>query len=599
MVTTRRRKSPRRRSKTSQSNTQESNSRNLGVSPVEYVREAARADPVIFAENNLLSERGDPLEYYKQHDFLKQYLRDFSPEIAVIKSSQVGITTTAMVKVLYLAHLDTKEAWKDYLGISDNRSIRVIYTFPTEKDVSDFSSTRFGTMVRQSPLLIKLMGGNKGVNATLRKSIGNSIILFRGTTKESQAISQPADLIVNDELDFSNQEVVDAFDSRLSHSRFKWWWKFSTPTIPNFGIDAEYTNSNQYNWIIKCKRCGRHQTPLYPDHVKRRKFKGKFRNYWACEKCGKELDRTTGEWIASYPTRKNVGYRIPPSICPWIQPDNITASRKRYRSEKLFNNYALGRAYATGADVLTRDMLLKRIEYGRGYHNIDDRLVYMGVDQGDVLHYIISRGSRGRREIIEIGNCTSFDDIAFLMRKYNVISCVMDALPNKKTAQQFSEDFAGRVNLAFYKDFDEDADVKPTKNMEVGLTLDRTNTLDMAADSWRMGETVMVLDKDRYARIPTEIDNPQDKTAFIQQMGNMVRDEKLNERTQKSRFVWVATGADHYRHADNYNYIAWRQQQADPDAFDNMSSEPIFDLQEVGGVPMYLPGSTSGFWTDF
>lgn len=572
---------------------------NLNLSPEDYVREAARADPVIFAENNLMSERGDPLEYSADHAFQKQILRDFSPEMCIIKSSQVGLTTQAMVKVLWLAHLDNYSSWEKYLGIKNNRSIRIIYTFPTEKDVSDFSSTRFGTMVRSSELLVKMMGGKRGVNATLRKTIGNSIVLFRGTTKESQAISQPADLIINDELDFSNQEVVDAFDSRLSHSQFKWWWKFSTPTIPGYGIDAEYTSSNQYQWLIKCKRCNTSQTPLYPKSVKKKKIRGKWRRYWGCKKCGKELDRTEGTWVARYPSRSKVGYQVPPSICPWIQPDDVARSRKRYRSEKLFNNYALGRAYATGADVLTREMLLKRIEFGPEYHSIDDRLVYMGVDQGDVLHYEIARSRNGRREVIDVGAVDSFDDIAFLMRQYKVTSCVMDALPNKKTAQKFAEDFDGLVNLAFYKDFDEDADVKQSKNMDIGLTLDRTNTLDMAGDSWRLGESVMVLDQSRYGRVPIEIDNPQDKNAWVQQMGNMVRDEKLNEKTQKSRFVWVATGPDHFRHADNYCHVAWMLDNGGGATAETISNEPIFSLEEVGGVPMYLPGPSSGFFSEF
>ena len=569
----------------------------LNLSPEAYIREASFADPVIFAEANLMSERGTALEYHKQHDFLKQYLRDFSERMCVIKSSQVGITTTSMVKVLYLAHLNDQDIWKKHINNKSMNGVRVIYTFPTEKDVQDFSATRFGTMVRSSPLLIEMMGGRRGVNAILRKIIGNSAILFRGTTKESQAISQPADLIVNDELDFSNQEVVDAFDSRLTHSDLKWWWKFSTPTIPNFGIDAEYTMSNQYNWLVKCRFCNKSQMVKYPGSIKKRRVKGNWQRYWGCSKCGKELDRTLGSWVPKFSRRKYVGYRIPPMICPWISPDDLRRSKQIYRTEKLFHNYALGEAFASGADMLTRDLLLKRIEFGDPYNADLDKLIYMGVDQGDVLHYEIARGRNRRREVLAVGTTTTFDVIAMLMRKWAVSICVMDALPNKKTAQQFADDFYGRVYLAFYKDFDEDADVKPTRNMEMGVTLDRTNTLDMAAESWRKGESVFCLDRMRYSRVPNEIDNPQNKRAWVQQMAAMVRDEELNEKTGKARHVWVKTGEDHFRHADNYCHAAWLQHQT-YDEGRIMTVPSIINLDTVGGIPD-IAGIRSGFKSDF
>lgn len=566
----------------------------LHSDPDEYIRRVAKGDPVVFASANLTNEKGDPLDF-DNHSFQMQYLRDFSPELAVMKCSQVGWTTINVGKVLYLEHLTETSDWKRYFG-KDTQGITIIYTFPTARDVEDFASTRFKAMVSGSEHIVKLMGGRRGVDAVNRKKIGNSFIYFRGSSKETQAISVPADIIINDEYDFSAPEIIETFTSRLKHSQFKWWWKFSTPTIPNYGIDQEYQNSNQFSWFIKCHHCGKKQQPRFPDNVKRKKVRGQRLTYWGCRKCNKELDRTVGWWVPRYENRDYHGYRVTPAMCNWIQPLDIVKEQKRYRSERKFRNYTLGEAWSNGIDLLTRELMLSRLEYGRPYNPVLDRQIFMGVDQGDVLHYEICRGNAGRREILKVGAVNSFHEIGVLMNSWNVSLAMMDALPNKKSAEQFAKDFRGRVQLAIYKEFDEEFDIKPSK-MKNGVLLDRTNTLDAAAESWRKGESVIVLDQFRYSRIPEEWDNPSEKTSFIQQMGNMTRDEIENEKTGKSRAVWVKTGPDHYRHADNYAYMAWVQQGQNSGADLMVASNPVMTAE--AGNYMEVGGIRSGFRTPF
>lgn len=528
--------------------------------PEEMLRKVSQRKVTIFAESNLRNESGRRLDY-DTHYFQRQYLEDFSPELCVIKSSQVGITTSSNVKALYLSHLDDEKIWEEKFGVKGRRGISIIYTMPTERAVNDFSSTRFRSMVGSSPLLLDMMGikGRRKVDAVTRRQIGNSLILFRGTSKDSQAISDPADLIINDEYDFSDQNVIDTLNSRLTHSDLQWRWVFSTPTIPNWGIDAEYKKSNQFRFQIKCIFCNKWQEVKWPKSAMKKTIRGKRIWYWGCIKCGKELDRNNGEWVAKYPNREYHGYYIPPMITPWMQPKNIKALQKRYKTEKKFRNFALGEAFSTGADVVSRELMLQRIEYGEGFNPMTDQMVYMGVDQGDVFHYVIARGRGNRREVINVGTRKSFDDIAKLMYDYNVKFCVLDALPNKLPAMQLAKSFYGRVFLAFYSEFDSEQDVQENKKFRYALNLDRTNTLDMSASSWREGESVFVLDHLQYGSIPPFIDDPADSDAFVQQMGNMTRDEKENEKTGKSRAVWIKTGPDHFRHADSYCHIAWLQ----------------------------------------
>ena len=88
-----------------------------------------------------------------------------------------------------------------------------------------------------SPYLRARIKSTDSVNI---KTIGNSTIFFKGTVAERQGLSVPSDLNVHDELDFSNPTVRETFSKRLSVSDYKWEWDFSTPTIPDFGIDLCY-----------------------------------------------------------------------------------------------------------------------------------------------------------------------------------------------------------------------------------------------------------------------------------------------------------------------------------------------------------------------
>ncbi len=567
------------------------------MTPEELVEFAARRDPVVFAEKSLRNEKMERLDF-DTHKFQEAIMRDTSPEMCIMKPSQTGLTTVAISKILFICRMKDSRDWLENFGIKHNGGITAIYTFPTAGDVDDFSATRFKPMIENSDEVMALMGGKKNLDAVGRKKIGISHVLFRGTHTERQAISIPADLIVNDELDFSSPMVVGALQSRLRHSKFKWWWKFSTPTIPNYGIDAEFNKSDQQHWMVKCPRCNQRQQIKWPRNVKNIRRDGRRIQIWGCKKCGKELDQGAGVWVAKRPTVDYRGYSVSPAICSWISPMDIAKERLNYHTEKEFRNYTLGEAYTTGEDVITRDLMLERIGFGDGYNEAIDTQTFMGVDQGDILHYTISRRRGGQRETIKVGHVNTFEQIGGLMRMYNIDLCVMDALPNKKPAEKLARDFFGRVKLAIYKEYDDTDVVRESKTMEHGILLDRTNILDMTASSWNEGESRVVLDHHMFRSIPDFIDDPDTKTAFIQQMGNMTRDLQENKKSGKSRAVWIKTGPDHYRHADGYNFIAFLQRQGG-DISDLMFKENQALVGDTYELDRTFPGSSSTFDTQF
>ena len=77
------------------------------------------------------------------------------------------------------------------------------------------------------------------------------------------------------------------------------------------------------------------------------------------------------------------------------------------------------------------------------------------------------------------------------------------------------------------------------------VSVSRTDVLDQMAYSWKTGDSV----------IENYIDSHRVEE-FAKQMSNMKRDLIEDKRRKSMKPIWVRTGADHYRHADGYAWIA-------------------------------------------
>ena len=65
--------------------------------------------------------------------------------------------------------------------------------------------------------------------------------------------SVPADLIIFDELDEGPQNAIDMAMERMAHSEYKEVWKLSNPTLPDYGIDKAFQETDQRYWLLKCQ----------------------------------------------------------------------------------------------------------------------------------------------------------------------------------------------------------------------------------------------------------------------------------------------------------------------------------------------------------
>ncbi len=488
-------------------------------------------DPVSWTLRHLTTEKGEKLDYTVR-PYMPEYIRDFHPHIAAKKAAQLGFTTASVEKLIWFG---------------DQNAVTGIYTFPSATDVEEFSKLRFKQMIINSPYLMSRM---TGVDSARSKQIGDSTFYFRGTMTERQAISVPADILVHDELDFSAPDVKETYSPRLSASKYKYIWEFSTPTIPNYGIDAIFRLSDKKFWFLKCTRCNTWQTVDYFRNTMPRKKKRGY--YYGCKKCGKVLNRMKGEWITKYPNRTKDGrgirgYFIPQTIAPFISADYLVSEHEKakrgIKGEKVFYNFNLGLPFETGDTVLTREILKGRL--------MDEMPVfsriYMGVDQGDILHIEIGGVSvDGRRCIFHVESTDRFGRIEELIEQYDVSTCVIDGLPNKHSAKQVRDKYPGRVYLAYYTDAAQGLwNPRNPEKEPYSIVINNLDALDNTAAEWVSGKAGLIRSNLTTPLIETWIDH----------MLGMKRAEIEDKRGQNVP-RWLKVAADHYRHADLYHYIA-------------------------------------------
>ena len=152
--------------------------------------------------HNIKTDTGTPLDF-KEHSFIWDIYSDFSPKMAIMKASQITMSTCAILKVFWLAR---------------NKGIDIIYTLPTEADRNIFVGGKVNRLITQNPILQQWTQDKDSIE---QKAVGNNIIHFRGTWTSRMAIMVPSDLNVHDEIDTSKQDIIEQYSTRLQHSKLK------------------------------------------------------------------------------------------------------------------------------------------------------------------------------------------------------------------------------------------------------------------------------------------------------------------------------------------------------------------------------------------
>lgn len=486
------------------------------------------------------------------HPYLVDVYACAAQKLVLFKASQMGASEYAVSYAIHAA---------------DQRQATVLYIFPTDTHVSDFSSARIGPAIEASPYLAGIVvegaasGGKRGADRVTLKRVRDRFIYLRGGQVGPQGAapqlkSIDADVIILDEVDEMDGRAPAIAQKRLGHSALGEERWISTPTYPGQGIHAAWLDSDQREWHVRCAHCGVWQ-PLtleqvvteQDDLLRPVRWHGQAagRAFVACLKCGGELDRLgAGRWVATHPGRPIAGFHLTKLFSRQADLNAIVAALQTTdetkRRETINQDLALPyKPRGAGLD----DTLLDGLCRGYGHGPVMGETTVMGVDVGKTLHVVI-RGPQHpqthERPQRWAGEVLRFDELGDLVRRYHVGACVIDAEPETREARRFqASQRAGVVWLAYYvQQAAGSKKVEPTEWKEADrvVNVDRTRVLD---------ETfARFLDSSN-----TLPGHARDVRDYYAQVAAPVRvTEKARDGTETARYV--ETGPDHYAHAEAY-----------------------------------------------
>ena len=491
---------------------------------VESVFPAAEREPASFIDwcsNPPLVLDGKPFSF-ERHEYLEEPYQDNHTDQTEMKSTQMGCTTRAMLKALYGARFG------GYRGI--------LYLFPTFSDVSDFSKSRINLLIEENRDSIGLW--LQHTDTTNLKKVWNAFLYFRGMKSTIGLKSIPIDYLIMDELDEAPQTSISYALKRMAHSEYKHVLKLSNPTLPDFGIDKAFQETDQRYWLLKCPKCGEYTCleDTFPECLK--EIKGKVIR--ACKKCKGELNPSVGKWVAKRPSIEDKrGYHYSQLFSHFVSPESILKEYRTTTNITVFMNLVIGAPWVESANRLEISEVLALCG-SKGNATSDPGPCFMGVDQGKDLHVVISRIAK-KSEIVHLGIYKDWSELSRLMKVFNVARCIVDALPETRNARAFAERHKIRVFLNYYSVHQKGAYRWNEKDLTVSC--DRTESLDASHNEVQNGELVIP----RESKIVRE---------FALHCHNVAKRLEEDEETGSKRYVYVKLGDDHFRHALNYSTMA-------------------------------------------
>jgi hypothetical protein len=467
---------------------------------------------------------------FERHEYLKEPYQDDHHHIIEQKAAQLGLTSKAMLKVAYGAR------YGGYRGI--------LYLFPSRTDILDFSKSRISPLIEDNPDSIG--SWIKDTDAAGIKRIWNSFLYLRGMQSRVGLKSIPVDFIVFDELDEAPQNALDMAMERMGHSEFKRVLKLSNPTLPDYGVDRAFQETDQRFWLLKCEKCGEYTCleDTFPDclitvnsHVIR-----------ACQKCKGELNPSVGQWVAKKPgvTDKR-GYHYSQLFSHFVNPRDILHQFRTTNNLQDFWNLKIGVAYVEAENRLSVEEVLSLCG-NDGIASQDPGPCFMGADQGLALHVVIGKKHPQKAgQIIHIGVYKDWEELDRLMRNFNVSRCVVDGLPETRNARAFAERFKGKVFLNYYNEHQKGH--YKWNEKELIVSCNRTESMD-ASHKEIMDQNLI---------LPKQCEIVKE---FAQHLHNTAKKLEENAESGSKRYVYVKLGVDHFRHAFNYEVMA---RQSTPD----------------------------------
>jgi len=400
-----------------------------------YSKYSLNTIPEWIAENTYLN--GGRFSF-KDHEYQLAILRDTSQHKVVMKCSQVGMSEIEARWALAMCNIIP--------------GFTVLMTLMTAHYAAQFMRTRIDPIIMGAPILRENLHLNLD-NSEMKHFLNNSFLHLKGSQSTNAALSVPVDALLHDEVDASAPEIISTYQSRLTHSPWKFRTWLSTPTLPGLGIEQEFSRSRRHFEHIKCSHCSNWFLPDYHQHVHIPGFTKDLEditksnlpeNYneavVLCPSCGKapDFDIKNREWVCENPEDTHLlaaGYHVSPFCAPsYISPGFLVQASTQYSRRTLFMNQNLGLPAEDKESTLMLDDLLPCLV---DRHEIIGASYVMGVDMGNICHITILA-------VDGIGRCTEVfsekcpvtrivERSKELARSYRCRITVMDSMPMAET----------------------------------------------------------------------------------------------------------------------------------------------------------------------
>lgn len=494
--------------------------------------------------NTTLRKRPFSLSGY---EFQRQIADDMHENLGVIKPSQVGLTEIQIRKVL---------AWA-----RRNDGVGVIYTMPNDEMRSRVSQTRIRPIIDNDKVFNTEFDA-EGVRQKGLIQLGQSFVYLTGA-KEGDATSIPADFVANDEIDLTDEEMLKLFRSRLQGSKYKINQKFSTPTYPKAGINKDYVDSDQMEYMLRCPHCNHQQIPDFTrkfceipgigdrheslieeidlESLETIDLRGAFIK---CEKCERPLDVgafENREWVPRYPSRSDIsrGYRIRPFTAANLDIRYLVRELLEYKklgSLRRFYNTVLGEAYIDDSIALNEEMVRGQLIKQTGW-TYNGQPVFMGLDMGLQCHMVLGIYNPIDGWLVfhwEVVPATQIvARVQEVAKLYNIVGGAVDRFPYTPTSIEIRSVTKGKVTPVEYRG--------PTE-----LTV-RENELTPEESYAQVNKTATLDEVAKFIRSKTMsfVNYGEKGPLIIKQLTDNVRHEEDEKKP-----VWKKqTGDDHFFHA--------------------------------------------------
>ena len=511
--------------------------------PTAAERKLFGANAAIWAASQVKVESGEPFSFERHRYQLEPMCLDH-PNVCFRKATQGGFTLIVMLRMLFAM-------------LKGHITQGVIYLFPTDTKVGEFSQLRWTSLIDNNPVSIAQY--IRRTNNIHNKRVGHASLMMRGAQltqsiggldKESVALrSDPADVIVFDEKDLMPANAISKARGRLGHSELKWEWSLSNPTIPNFGIDADWEASDKRHWALACGACN-HWNFLEIEYPRclRREVDG--RVIRVCVKCGRELDLDgRGEWVPELPNRsaERIGYWWSQLNSHYVDPGLILREMEDPPEGNLgdVKRLRLGLPHLDAQYGLTPEdvLMLCTAEPAASASRVP---TCIGVDVMKQLYVVL--GYCLRPDCYQIIACLildgfeAFETVARTF--YAEVTCI-DNEPDLHAARRYQETGPGEVWLSDYIESVGSARYDLASGV---VKINRTEALD---------QTHYVLTKPGRLRLPRATPLIRQFADECAAMAKVVRKDPL---TGDLKSFYFSKGPDHFRHAFvNFLLAAKRQ----------------------------------------